>query len=622
MDLYPPIADHGLIGDLQTAALVSLDGTIDWMCLPRFDSPSVFGSLLDQQRGGHCRIRPARQTYRSIQMYFPDTAILITRFMTESGTGEVVDFMPPITKRAPTGNHRLVRMLRCVRGRITFELDVFPAFDYGRRPHRTHILPDGALFDGGDVTLTLHAVREEDDAQLARLQLAEDGRLRGAITLEAGQVRGVILESEARSLPRAVPVAEVEELFAETVRFWHGWLAQSTYRGRWREMVQRSAITLKLLTYAPSGGIVAAPTAGLPEQIGGERNWDYRFTWIRDASFSVYSLLALGFTEEAADFAQWLRGRYRSHGGPLKVMYRVDGSWDLSEEVLGHWEGYRGSRPVRVGNDAAGQLQLDIYGELLDSIYQADLRGLRIGHQGWHDVVELLDWLGDNWDQPEEGIWETRSGRADFTYGRLMSWVAFDRAVRLAGEHSLPGPVDRWQRHRDRVYDQLWERGWNPHRQAFVQHYDSDVLDSSLLRMAQVGFVAPQDPMWLSTLDGIAAELVTDSLVYRYDPLASPDGLRGSEGTFSLCTFNYVNALARAGRTEQARLVFEKMLTYANHVGLYAEEIDLTGTQLGNFPQAFTHLSLIDAAIALDRALDAAAVSEHGLLLPESVLPR
>ncbi|UFS93240.1 glycoside hydrolase family 15 protein [Nocardia huaxiensis] len=613
MDNYPPIADHGLIGDLQTAALVATDGTIDWMCLPRFDSPSIFGALLDHRRGGHCRIRPA-QGFRSRQMYFPDTAILITRFMTASGTGEIVDFMPPLTDRTPTDNHRLVRMLRCVRGQISFDVDLMPRFDYGRRPHTTHILPDGAVFDGGDQMLTLHAVREPGDARLGRMQVAGEGHVRGSITLEAGQVRGIVLESGARTTPHAIRVSEIEELFADAVRFWHGWLAQSTYRGRWREMVHRSAITLKLMTYAPTGGLIAAPTAGLPEQLGGERNWDYRYTWIRDASFSVYSLLALGFTEEAAQFATWLRDRYRAHGGPLKIMYRVDGTWDLQEQILDHWEGYKGSRPVRIGNDASGQLQLDIYGEMLDSIYQADRRGLRIGHQGWHDVVDMLDWLGDNWDQPEEGIWETRGGRADYTYGRLMSWVAFDRAVRLSAEHSLPGPVEQWRRHRDRIYAQIWDRGWNPARQSFVQRYGSEVLDSSLLRMAQVDFVAPRDPLWLSTLGEISTDLVTDSLVYRYDPIAAPDGLRGDEGTFSLCTFNYVNALARAGELSQARLVFEKMLTYANHLGLYAEEIDLTGEQLGNFPQAFTHLSLIDAAITLDDAMNRTRSADIGQL--------
>jgi GH15 family glucan-1,4-alpha-glucosidase len=357
--------------------------------------------------------------------------------------------------------------------------------------------------------------------------------------------------------------------------------------------------------------LVAAPTAGLPEQIGGERNWDYRYTWVRDASFSVYALLRLGFTEEAAQFSGWLRDRVAERvggeGGPLNIMYRVDGSSDLKEESLEHWAGYRSSRPVRIGNGASDQLQLDIYGEALDSIFFADERGLQVGHRGWVAIRELLDWLADHWDQPEEGIWETRGGRKDFTYGRLMCWVAFDRGIRMAASHGRPAAVGRWTEARDAIYDQILDKGWNPQRQAFVQHYDSPVLDSSLLRMSSVGFVAPQDPLWASTLRAMDGELVTDSLVYRYDPSASPDGLQGSEGTFSLCSFMYVDALARAGRLEDARLAFEKMLTYANHVGLFSEEIALTGEQIGNFPQAFTHLALIDAAITLDEALNTAA---------------
>ncbi|MFC9439053.1 glycoside hydrolase family 15 protein [Nocardia sp. NPDC057030] len=599
----PAIADHGLIGDLQTAALVATDGTIDWFCCPRFDAPSVFGSLLDQERGGHCRIQPSVRPYRSTQMYFPETAILITRFMTEDGTGEVYDFMAPLPGRAATPNHRLVRTVRCVRGRLTFDLDLMPRFDYGRRSHSTKLTEDGAVFDGGEHNLTMHVVRAPDDARLAEMHTTEDGHVYGSITLAAGQTRGIVLESAAPGPPRTIHPAEIEQLFQSTVRYWHSWLARSTYQGRWREIVHRSAITLKLLTYAPTGAIVAAPTAGLPEQIGGERNWDYRYTWIRDAAFSVHSLLALGFTEEAADFARWLRNRYRETDGRLGIMYRVDGSPELREEVLGHWTGYRGSVPVRIGNNAADQLQLDIYGELLDALYRADRSGLRIGHEGWQDVLAILDWLAFNWDRPEEGIWETRGGAADFSYGRLMSWVAFDRAIRIATTHGLPGPIEQWRAERDQIYAQLWDRGWNPRRRAFVRQYDSEVLDSSLLRMVKVGFVAPRDPRWLSTLAAITDELVTDSLVYRYDPAAAPDGLRGAEGTFSLCTFDYVNALAQAGELTQARLVFEKMLTYANHVGLYAEEVALTGEQLGNFPQAFTHLALIDAALTLDDAL-------------------
>jgi GH15 family glucan-1,4-alpha-glucosidase len=295
-------------------------------------------------------------------------------------------------------------------------------------------------------------------------------------------------------------------------------------------------------------------------------------------------------------------------------MYRVDGSSDLSEEILEHWEGYRGSSPVRIGNGAAGQLQLDIYGEALDSIYVGDQRGLHVGEQGWLRLCDLLDWVTDNWDQPEEGIWETRGGRQEFTYGRLMNWVALDRGIRLADRHGRPAPLERWRRERDAIHHQIMDRGWSSSRQAFRQHYASEVLDSSLLRMSSVGFVAPRDPMWLSTLAAMEDELVTDSLVYRYDPAASPDGLRGSEGTFSLCTFDYVGALARSGQVRKARVTFEKMLTYANHLGLYSEEIALTGEQIGNFPQAFTHLALINAAIALDRHLDDRPTSDDAEL--------
>jgi GH15 family glucan-1,4-alpha-glucosidase len=421
-------------------------------------------------------------------------------------------------------------------------------------------------------------------------------------------MRGLVLETGTAGPVRQVRVAEAWRLFDETVKFWESWLAQSTYTGRWREELNRSAITLKLMTYAPSGGLVAAPTAGLPEQVGGERNWDYRYTWVRDASFSVYALLGMGFTGEAAALGRWMRDRIEERAGdgrtPLNIMYRIDGSSDLTEEVLEHWEGYRGSSPVRIGNGAAEQLQLDIYGEALDSFHFADQHGLQAGHRGWLSICTLLDWVADNWDQPEEGIWETRGGRHDFTYGRLMNWVALDRGIRLATSHGRPGSIDTWRRQRDAIYSQVMERGWSPRRQAFVQHYDTEVLDSSLLRMSKVGFIAPNDPMWASTLAAMDDELVTDSLVYRYDPAASPDGLRGSEGTFSLCTFAYVESLARAGQLEKARVTFEKMLTYANHVGLFSEEIALTGEQIGNFPQAFTHLALVDAAITLDRQLD------------------
>jgi GH15 family glucan-1,4-alpha-glucosidase len=601
MDRYPPIAEHGLIGDLQTAALVTTDGTVDWFCCPRFDSPSVFASLLDHDKGGRFRIAAEADDCVVRQLYFPDTAILITRFMTADGVGEVIDFMPAQDPHRASDRHRLVRVVRCVRGQMRFVFECAPRFDYGRQPHELELTDQGAVFRTPTLQLTLHGGG-------AGAMQRHGNDVRGALTVRAGQAGGVMLESAADGPPRTMTPEELLGLFNETARFWRGWLARSSYRGRWREMVARSAITLKLMTYAPTGALVAAPTAGLPELVGGERNWDYRFTWVRDGSFSVHALLGLGFTDEAEAFLRWLSDRVAEQAGqasgPLKIMYRVDGSSDLDEQTLDHLEGYAGSRPVHIGNGAADQLQLDIYGELLDSVWLADRHAIRVGHPGWVKLSQLADWVAQHWEQPDEGVWETRGGRQNFTYGRLMCWVALDRMVRLAREHGRPADLARWIGQRDRLYQQIIDHGWNPDRRAFTQHDKTDVLDASLLMLPLTGFVVPRDPLWLSTLDAMDSELVSDSLVYRYDPSASPDGLRGHEGTFSICTFWYVDALARSGRLEQARLAFEKMFTYANHVGLYAEEIGQTGEQLGNFPQAFTHLSLINAAINLDYQLD------------------
>ena len=607
MARYPNISDHGLIGDLQTAALVATDGTLDWFCCPRFDSPSVFASLLDADGGGYYKIAPDRDDYVSRQLYLPDTAILVTRFMTPDGVGEVHDFMPVIEGPA-TGRHRLVRNIRVVRGTMRFAVAIQPRFDYGRKPHTLELTEDGAVFRSEGLDLTMHGIGDEGvSIAQAGVTIERDGDgLRWTRTLREGQIGGVVLESDGGT-PRRVSPAAAQRMADDTARFWRDWLHRSTYRGRWREMVNRSAMTLKLMTYQPTGALVAAPTTGLPEQAGGERNWDYRYTWIRDGSFSIYALLGLGYVDEAAAFGAWLRDRaaeYTGQGRPLKIMYRVDGSSDLVEETLEHFEGWRGSRPVRIGNGAADQLQLDIYGEAMDAISLADARGVQPAYQGWKDLSAIIDWLCDHWDQPDEGIWETRGGQKNFTYGRFQTWVALDRAIKMATRRGRPGNVNRWTVERDLVYQQIMDRGWNPKIGAFTQHYDTEVLDSSLLLMPLQGFIGPRDPMWLSTLEAMDRELVSDSLVYRYNPSASPDGLAGDEGTFSLCTFWYVDALARAGRLEEARLVFEKMHTYANHLGLYSEEISSTGEQLGNFPQAFSHLSLIGAAINLDYQLD------------------
>jgi GH15 family glucan-1,4-alpha-glucosidase len=597
-DEYLPIAEHGVIGDLHTVALVGTDGTIDWYCPLRFDSPSVFAAILDRRRGGRWRIAPTTEEGTVKQLYFPDTNVLITRFLTPTGVGEVQDFMP-VEGTVETHRHRLVRRVLCVRGEMRFRIDVEPRFDYARAEHETSLHDGGAVFDGPELTLALHSP--------VPLRAAT-GSVVGEFALMPGESASFVLESLRHGdEPPRYTEEEAAELFESTVEFWRRWVGQSRYSGRWRETVHRSALTLKLLTYRPTGAIVAAATASLPEQIGGERNWDYRYTWIRDAAFSVYALLRLGFTEEASAFMSWLMDRVRERAGhangPLQIMYGIDGRSDLEEFELKHLEGYRGSRPVRIGNAAADQLQLDIYGEMIDSVYLFNKYARPIGHDAWENVRTVVEWLCDNWDQADEGIWEVRGGRKHFTYSRLMSWVAIERSIRVARQRGLPGDLVAWLAHRDEIYYQIQERGWNEEHQTFVQHYESDVLDASVLLMPLTKFMSPTDPRWLKTLDAIGERLVSDSLVYRYDVTAEPDGLEGEEGTFSMCTFWYVEALARAGRVDEARLAFEKMLTYANHLGLYSEEIGLTGEQLGNFPQAFTHLALISAAFNLDRAL-------------------
>jgi GH15 family glucan-1,4-alpha-glucosidase len=599
MDDYLPIADHGIIGDLHTVALVAADGTIDWYCCPSFDSPSVFASILDREKGGYYRIAPIEDEWTSKQLYFPDTNVLITRFFTPGGVGELQGFMPIARTGKERHRHRLIRRVLGVRGTLRFRVELQPRFNYARDSHATREHEHGVVFESETLCLALQSTTP--------IACDEQG-VHSEFTLEAGQSVTFVLEQVEREyVPRAYSEDETREAYERTIDYWRRWLAHSRYRGRWREMVQRSALTLKLLTYQPTGAIVAAPTTSLPERIDGERNWDYRYTWIRDAAFSLYGLLRLGFTEEAGSFMDWLTERFREAidkpGDPLQTMYGIDGRRELPEETLDHLEGYRGSRPVRIGNAAADQLQLDIYGELIGSVYLYNKYGTPIYHQAWQDLCRIVDWVCDNWDQADEGIWETRGGRKDFTFSRLMCWVAIERAIRMARQRGLPADLVRWMRHRDDVYEQIMDRGWNERRQAFVQHYDSDVLDASLLLMPLVKFIAPTDPRWLSTLDAISHELVTDTLVHRYNPNASSDGLEGQEGTFSICSFWYVEALTRAGRLDEARLAFEKMLTYANHLGLYSEEIGPTGELLGNFPQAFTHLALISAAFNLDREL-------------------
>lgn len=601
----PPlrIDQYGIIGDLQTVALVGLNGSIDWYCYPRFDSPSLFGALLDDARGGRFQIAPVDAVTTYKQLYFPDTNVLITRFLAPDGVGELTDFMPLGHSSLATAPPRsIIRRVEVVRGSLRFQIRCRPAFDYARRPHTTTIKSDGAQFDTPNLSLVL-----QTNIPLA---LAETG-VAGEVTLQAGQSASFVLcPCEGGTAVAPVHEGAIEEAFRATVAYWRRWLSRCTYYGRWREQVYRSALVLKLLTYDPTGAIVAAPTTSLPETPGGPRNWDYRYTWIRDAAFTLYALLRIGFTEEAARFMEWLelRCREREPDGALQVMYGVDGRHDLTEETLPHLAGYQGARPVRIGNGAYRQLQLDIYGELMDAVYLYNKHAKPISYDLWTNLRRLLGWLTEHWDVPDEGIWEVRGGRHPFVFSRMMCWVAFDRGLRIARQRGLPADEQAWRAARNALYEQVIAQGWSDERRAFVQFYGSRTLDASNLLMPLVKFMGPTDPRMLATLEGTLQNLVSDSLVYRYDPVVSAaDGLAGArEGTFCLCTFWLVECLSHAGRLEEARLIMEKMFTYANHLGLYAEQIGASGEALGNFPQAFTHLALISAAVNLNHRLGGA----------------
>jgi GH15 family glucan-1,4-alpha-glucosidase len=595
---YQPIENYGIVGDMHTVALVGLDGSIDFMCFPHFDSPSIFAAILDHAKGGTFKLAPVLEDARRKQMYLPDTAILLTRHLSTQGVAEVSDFMPVEDER-PT--HNLVRRAKTVRGEVAFRMVCRPAFDYARADHRIQHREREILFISGGPDRTVLRLRSEVPLRV------HDGAAVAEFQLGAGETAAFVLEEvvPGRASPSAAP-GYVAGAFKVTQNYWHRWAGRSTYRGRWREVVHRSALTLKLMTSWDHGSLVAAPTFGLPERIGGERTWDYRYTWIRDASVPRYALIRLGYTEETGAFMRWLEARSAEMGPDdlLQVMYGLDGRRDLTEETLPHLEGYRGSAPVRIGNGAYNQLQLDIYGELMDSVYLADKYGGPISRDLWRNLSRLLDWLCENWEQPDEGIWEVRGGRKDFLYSRLMCWVALDRGLRLARKRSLPAPLGRWKHTRDRIRADIYGQFWVSDPGAFVQHKGSTALDASSLLMPLVRFIHPADPQWLSHLRAIESRLVSDSLVYRYDvEEAAPDGLAGEEGTFSICTFWYAECLSRAGDLPKARFIFEKMLSYANHLGLYAEELGPRAEHLGNFPQAFTHLALISAAYDIDRRL-------------------
>lgn len=608
---YQPIENYGIIGNMRTAALVGMNGSIDWYCSPHFDSPSVFGAILDDEKGGRFQIAPVAERVKSRQFYWPSTNILVTRFLHEDGIAELEDFMPVGLPPDSKWYHHLYRRIRCVRGTVKVRMVCKPAFDYGRAEHEVKLHAHGATFVSGKQSIYLCCG--------TALQRGEEGSVVAEFVLEEGksQIFTISDEQASKEEPCRASDEEGEEMFQETVKYWHQWISKCTYRGRWRERVERSALVLKLLTFEPTGAIIAAPTTSLPEVIGGPRNWDYRYTWLRDAAFTVYAFVRIGFKEEAAGFVSWMQNYASKHAGAgekIPPVFSIYGDRELPEYELKHWEGYKKSGPVRIGNAAYRQFQNDVYGELLDSLYLYNKYVLPIAYDFWMRIRHRLDWVCDSWQNPDEGIWEMRNREEHFVYSKLMNWVALDRGIRLADKRSFPADRERWIGERDKIYEEVMTKGWNEKRKAFTQFYGSEDLDASVLIMPLVFFMSPSDPRMVSTIHAILKNpkeggLVSDGLVYRYPPEPRIDGLPGEEGTFNMCSFWLVEAMTRAGMADremldQARLLFERMLGYANHLGLYAEQTSSQGEALGNFPQAFTHLALISAAFNLDRNLD------------------
>lgn len=594
---FQPIENYGVIGNMRSTALVGMNGSIDFLCYPDFDSPTVFAALLDDEKGGRFQIAPELTDMRIRQLYLPETNILLTRFLAEEGVAELTDYMP-IEKDQEQPNE-IVRIVSAIKGKVNFKMRCQPRFNYASSPHRTEISDGCAMFfPVNDVSLPMalystSPLREESHDVISEF------------TLQAGATATFVFGG-VRSQGQPPEMEFVTERFQKTTRFWKGWIAKSKYKGRWREMVNRSALMLKLLISREHGSLIAAPTFSLPERIGGVRNWDYRYTWLRDATFTLYALIRLGFIDETEGFIDWLKGRLSDDAqrGPLQVMYGIDGKKKLDELTLDHLCGYENSRPVRIGNAAYVQLQLDIYGEMMDAVYLANKYGDPISYAGWQGVLRILAWLEKNWQRPDEGIWEVRGGAREFLHSRMMCWVAFDRALRLAQKRSLSGPLDQWQRTRDEIRNDIFTNFWDNDLQSFVQAKGTKEVDASALLMPMMRFISPVDPMWLSTLRAIESRLIEDALVRRYQvETTHVDGLPGEEGSFTACSFWYVECLARAGELEKAQLLFEKLLGYANHLGLFSEELGSNGRHLGNFPQAFTHLALISAATYLDRAL-------------------
>ena len=591
---YLPIGAYGIIGNLHTIALVSLQASIDYMCLPRFDSPSVFARLLDAEKGGYFSITPQMHDVVTKQLYLPDTNVLVTRFFSDEGIAEIIDFMPVGEEERDC---TVIRMVSTIRGRINYEVCCAPRFGYALGRHKVTQQDKSFLF-----------TPEEDDQPSLLLSsssadLRKSGKdVKASMELHESQSTCFVLQAKKKQAHSGEWVAKfVVDNYHSTIQYWQQWISQANYEGHWQEVVRRSALTLKLLISQRYGSMVAAPTFSLPEAIGQGRNWDYRYTWIRDAAFTMHAFLQLGFLSEAERFLNWVMEQ--SAQKELQLMFSIDGRTDLTEVCLDQLDGYKGSKPVRIGNDAHKQKQMDIYGELMETIYIFVKHGGDITYEYWKIIVQYVDFVMANWQQPDHSIWEVRGEKREFLFSRMMCWVAMDRAIKIGDIFSFPYDFIKWHEVRNKIYEDVYENFWSDEQNSFVQYKGGDSLDASVLLMPILNMISPRAERWQKTMKAIDQALRSDVLVYRYlEEQEEIDGLKGAEGTFTMCSFWYVECLALCGETERAKENFEKVLGYSNHLGLYAEQLGMKGEQLGNFPQAFTHLALISAAIELSKA--------------------
>ena len=593
---YLPISDYGCIGDCRTIALISKSGSMDFLCYPEFDSPSIFAKVLDHKKGGFFDIKVRLDHPDVHQFYVQDTAILMTRYSHQEATVECIDFMPIPQNEMQHAYSSIIRIVKCVRGSVEVDMNCVPKPDYSRSKVQFKSTENKAIqfpIPGQDITLSLqstHSLHLETDLVTSNIHLEEKET---AVFI----LHPTKNEETIENLPEYAK----DELL-RTKQYWKQWIANSKYSGSWTSYVNRSAITLKLLTSRTHGSPIAAATFSLPETIGGRKNWDYRFTWIRDAAFTMYAFIRMGFIKESAQFMKWIweqLGERIDSEVDLQIMYTYNCSDSLKEEELDHWEGYQKSSPVRIGNAATDQLQLDIYGELMDTIYLFDKYGEPIHYNFWVKVIKLISYVCENWNKEDHGIWEVREYKEHFLYSRIMCWVAVDRGIRLAEKRSFSYDFEKWREVRKAIHDDIYYQFWNEDMQSFVQYKGAKSLDSSVLIMPLVKFISPYDPRWKATLMAVEKHMMTDVLAYRNTKREPFDMQNPEEGTFLICAFWYVECLCRGGRQEEAAIHFEKLLQYSNHLHLFAEEVAIDGTQLGNFPQAFTHLGLISAAFAL-----------------------